>query len=56
MKRFAGFSFEEYYPGGGWCDFVDSYDTLEEAMASTCNQIVDLSSGKIVYGDGKDGL
>ena len=26
---FAGFS---YYPSGGWNDFIDSFDTNEEAL------------------------
>lgn len=33
MKRFLLFAGETYYPGGGWDDFVDDYDTLEEAEA-----------------------
>lgn len=33
MKRFALFEFDTYYPGGGWCDYVDSFETVEEAVA-----------------------
>lgn len=32
MKRFVIFSGDEYYPRGGWEDFVGSTDTLSEAM------------------------
>lgn len=30
MKRFMLFSYEDYYPGGGMNDLVDSFDTLDE--------------------------
>ena len=33
MKRFLLFAGEDYYPWGGWRDFVGSFDTAEEAMA-----------------------
>ncbi len=49
MKRFAAFSFGQYYPDGGWNDFVGTYDTLEEAQANG-NQQVDLITGE-VFGD-----
>lgn len=32
VKRFLLFIFDEFYPRGGWNDFVDSFDTLEEAQ------------------------
>lgn len=32
MKRFALFAGDHYYPDGGWLDFVDSFDTAEEAL------------------------
>lgn len=32
MKQFLLFAGPRYYPGGGWQDFVDSFDTLEEAV------------------------
>lgn len=31
--KFLVFAGECYYPGGGWDDFVDHYDTKEEAVA-----------------------
>lgn len=31
MKRFLLFVGRQYYPVGGWDDFVGSYDTLKEA-------------------------
>lgn len=34
MKRFLVFAGSEYYPCGGWEDFVGDYDTVEEAMAA----------------------
>ena len=53
LKRFLVFSYEEYYPGGGWNDFQSSHDTLEQAKACPCcEQVVDLYTGKVVYGDG----
>ena len=33
MKRYLLFAGEQYYPHGGWCDFKDSFDSLEEAFA-----------------------
>lgn len=32
MKRYALFAGSWYYPSGGMADFVDSYDSLEEAI------------------------
>lgn len=34
MKRFLLFAGENYYPLGGWTDFRDDFDTLEEARAA----------------------
>ncbi len=34
MKEFLLFAWPHYYPGGGWNDYEDSYDTLEEAKAA----------------------
>lgn len=50
MKRFLLFEFNDYYPIGGWNDFVGSFDSIEEAKASTPKgaenvQIVDAQSG-----------
>ena len=32
MKQFLLFGFDEFYPGGGWSDFISSHDTKEEAI------------------------
>lgn len=34
MKKFILFKVDQYYPNGGWHDFYDSYDTLDEARAA----------------------
>lgn len=31
MKRYLVFASAHYYPSGGWHDFVESFDTREEA-------------------------
>lgn len=60
MKRFAFFTGMNYYPSGGWDDFVSSYDTLEEAVEQfvpehgshsllNWGQVVDLTVGEIVW-------
>lgn len=33
MKRFALFGAEDFYAGGGWRDFIQSFDSVEEAIA-----------------------
>src|SRR5580704_12587199 len=33
MKHYLVFIFENYYPSGGWGDFVDSFDTIERAYS-----------------------
>jgi hypothetical protein len=56
MKRYLLFAGELYYPSGGWDDFVNSFDTIEECMAAETNttsgydwaQIVDTTTGKII--------
>lgn len=56
MKRFLLFAFRDYYPIGGWDDFKESYDTLEEAASAGratledlyCNfQVVDSATGEV---------
>lgn len=32
IKRFLVFAYDGYYPGGGWGDFQEAFDTLKEAM------------------------
>lgn len=34
MKRYLLFAGSHYYPFGGARDFIDSFDTLEEAMSA----------------------
>lgn len=31
-ENFALFAGQDYYPGGGWEDFVGMYESLEEAL------------------------
>lgn len=31
MKRYLLFKAENYYPSGGWGDFVDDFDSIKEA-------------------------
>ena len=31
LEKFALFAGQNYYPGGGWEDFVGMYESLEEA-------------------------
>lgn len=54
--RFAVFGGNEYYPHGGWADFVSFADTLDAAMSlvmalepnNEWSHIVDISTGKVV--------
>ena len=55
MKRFLIFAGLEYYPMGGWGDFYDSAETVEDALEklahAQCNdwwQIVDSTTGTVV--------
>jgi hypothetical protein len=53
VKRYVVFACQEYYPAGGWDDFIASFDT--EAEAETCEaeqrqqhdwvQIIDMETG-----------
>jgi hypothetical protein len=51
MKRFWLFAGDGYYPLGGFDDFIESFDTFEQAMffARGCNRdwwhIVDRDTG-----------
>jgi hypothetical protein len=65
MKRYALFLGEFYYPSGGWDDFKNSFDTLDEAIKAALKEdtarapknwwhIVDLFTGKYAAeGSGK---
>lgn len=56
MKRYLLFTGYDYYPDGGWSDFKESFDSLEEAIAASqkspyyCdwNQVVDTETMEIV--------
>lgn len=37
MKRYLVFTGENYYPSGGWDDFVGDYDDLKAAIAAADN-------------------
>jgi hypothetical protein len=56
MKRYALFTYDTYYPSGGWGDFYDSYDTIEEAVANfqriDHNELIDLQTGERITVDG----
>lgn len=38
MKHYLLFFFPEYYPSGGWNDFVASFDSPVEALAHTLGE------------------
>lgn len=58
MKRYALFSGANYYPGGGWDDFVAAFDAADEATTEGLGklkrkeddwfQVVDLHTGERV--------
>jgi hypothetical protein len=55
MKRFMLFAGPDYYPGGGWSDFSDSFDTLDSAISQAKKQdddwwhVVDAKTGVMVW-------
>ena len=58
-KRYLLFTYDTYYPGGGWCDFDESFDTIDELVDYLKDQntkadnhnIIDLETGDYVYLD-----
>lgn len=64
MKRYLLFTFENYYPCGGFEDYIDIFDTIDDAYNYWLNrplidrdtncQIVDLKTLKIVKEDSLD--
>ena len=57
MKQFLLFAGDHFYPSGGWGDFKNSFDTVEEAQEGAADelagnsdwwQIVDITTGKVV--------
>lgn len=61
MKRYIMFGYDQYYPSGGWTDFIKSSDDIEELKKDIVNglkkhkceyyEIVDLNKMQVVYGD-----
>ena len=60
-KPFALFLGDDYYPDGGWRDFVGFFETMDEAIAAAVEpeedcvsgwwfHVADLRTGKIVTG------
>lgn len=56
VKRYVVFGSESYYPGGGWSDFVNSFDTKEEAFKCADDfhlkkhpEVIDLEIGEDIY-------
>lgn len=59
-KRYLVFLFPAYYPGGGWSDLAESFDTEAEAVAYANasryenREVVDIETGEDVYRYDKD--
>ena len=57
MNKFLLFAGEEFYPGGGWSDFVGAYPTQHEAKEAATKQqgswwqIVDVTTLLVVAND-----
>lgn len=57
MKRFLLFAGDQYYPRGGWDDFIKDFDSLESAIEHVARRnvlrgwihIVDTESKSIVW-------
>ena len=64
MKKYLLFTFKNYYPDGGFEDYIDIFDTIDDAYNYWLNipkidrdtncQIVDLKTLKIVKEDSLD--
>jgi hypothetical protein len=54
VKRFVLFQIYDYYPEGGWNDFVGSFDSAQEAFETAGNlsgdgwHVVDMRAGVVV--------
>lgn len=51
LKRYLLFAGDIYYPGGGWSDFVGSFETIEDAREHLpefydWHQIIDTETGQ----------
>ena len=54
VKNFILFGGDRYYPSGGWEDYVNSYETLEEARMYAKDRydwwhVLDLTTKTIVW-------
>lgn len=53
MKRYLVFAGYEYYPRGGWGDFVGSFDDLDEAKACSPEtdwlEVVDRETSEVIH-------
>lgn len=45
MKRYLIFQYDKYYPCGGFHDFINAHDTLEEATKEFTRIVKDLDLG-----------
>lgn len=60
LNRYLVFRGDNYYPGGGWDDFIESHATIAEArvVAAACRadwtHITDTQTGKVVPDDAVD--
>ena len=53
LKRFLLFAGYDYYPTGGWADFMSSHETVEDAVIAVAGMrspmdwwhVIDLESG-----------
>lgn len=58
-KRYLLFTYDTYYPSGGWSDFDGSFDSIDEIVEylkeqdykCDCKEIIDLETGDDVYLD-----
>lgn len=41
IKRYLIFAYGQYYPSGGWSDFKESYDSLEDAQTAFSQMLKD---------------
>jgi len=42
IKRYIVFGYNHYYPGGGWTDYLESFDLKEDAEEFIKNQSNDM--------------
>lgn len=58
VKRYMVFAYPAYYPGGGWSDFVCSFDNENDAIKCADSklenneggvEVIDRNSGEDIY-------